>query len=47
MRIRKYEKESSWNIAYVCAFCGEAGRAFEWLDKAILYRDPGISLTAV
>jgi hypothetical protein len=26
---------------------GEADRAFEWLDKAILYRDPGLSLTAV
>ena len=45
--IRKYEKESAWNIAYIYAFRGEADRAFEWLDKAILYRDPGLSLTAV
>jgi tetratricopeptide (TPR) repeat protein len=44
--IGKYEKESAWNIAYIYAFRGEADRAFEWLDKAIIYRDPGISLTA-
>jgi TolB-like protein len=45
--IRKYEKESAWNIAYIYAFRGEADHAFEWLDKAILYHDPGLSLTAV
>ena len=45
--IKKFEKESSWNIAYVYAMRGEADRAFEWLDKAIVYRDPGLSLTAV
>ena len=45
--IAKYEKESAWNIAYIYAFRGEADHAFEWLDKAILYRDPGLSLTAV
>ncbi len=45
--IAKYEKESAWNIAYICAYRGEADRAFEWLDKAIEYRDPGLSLTAV
>ncbi len=44
--ISKYEKESAWNIAYVCAFRGEPDLAFAWLDKAIAYRDPGISLTA-
>jgi tetratricopeptide (TPR) repeat protein len=44
--IRKYEKESSWNIAYVLAFRGEADRAFEWLDKAVAYRDSGLTLTA-
>ena len=43
--IRKSETEASWNIAYVCAFRGEADRAFEWLDKAIEYRDPGIGDT--
>ncbi len=45
--IQKYEKEAAWNIAYIYAFRGEADRAFEWLDKAIAYRDPGLSLTAV
>jgi TolB-like protein/lipoprotein NlpI len=45
--IAKYEKESSWNIAYVCAYRGEADRCFEWLEKAMVYRDPGLSLTAV
>ena len=45
--IKRFEKESSWNIAYVYAMRGEADRAFEWLDKAIVYRDPGLSLTAV
>lgn len=45
--IRKFEKEASWNIAYVYAFRGEADKCFEWLEKAIVYRDPGLSLTAV
>ncbi len=44
--ISKFEKESAWNIAYIHAFRGEADLAFAWLDKAIAYRDPGISLTA-
>ncbi|MEI6105983.1 MAG: TIR domain-containing protein [Opitutae bacterium] len=44
--ISKFEKDSSWNIAYIHAFRGEPDLAFEWLDKAIAYRDPGISLTA-
>jgi TolB-like protein/Tfp pilus assembly protein PilF len=44
--ISNHEKESSWNIAYVYAFRGEPDKAFEWLDKAIVYRDPGLSLTA-
>ena len=24
------------------AFCGEADKAFEWLDKAVTYQDPGL-----
>jgi len=43
--IRKSEKEAAWNIAYVCAYRGETGRAFEWLDKAVEYKDPGMSDT--
>jgi TolB-like protein/Tfp pilus assembly protein PilF len=41
--IRKYEKDGPFNIAYVFAFRGEADRAFEWLDKAVQYGDPGLS----
>jgi tetratricopeptide (TPR) repeat protein len=41
--IAKYEKDSSYNIAYVCAFRGEADQAFAWLDKALEYHDPGLS----
>lgn len=45
--IRKFEKESSWNIAYIYAYRGEADKCFEWLEKAIVYRDPGLNLSAV
>jgi TolB-like protein/Tfp pilus assembly protein PilF len=41
--IGEYERESAYNIAYVLAFRGEADRAFEWLQKAVEYRDPGLS----
>jgi len=41
--IAKYEKDSAYNIAYVYAFRGEADKAFEWLDKAVQYQDPGLS----
>jgi TolB-like protein/Flp pilus assembly protein TadD len=41
--IAKYEKDSAYNIAYVYAFCGDADKAFEWLDKAVAYQDPGLS----
>jgi tetratricopeptide (TPR) repeat protein len=40
--IAKYEKETSCDIAYVYAFCGDADKAFEWLDKALAYQDPGL-----
>jgi tetratricopeptide (TPR) repeat protein len=42
--IAKYEKDSSYNIAYVYAFCGDADKAFEWLDKAVTYQDSGLSV---
>ena len=29
------------------AFRGEADRAFEWLDKAVAYHDPGLAEIAV
>jgi TolB-like protein/Flp pilus assembly protein TadD len=41
--IAKWEKDSPFNIAYVYAFRGEADKAFEWLDKAVEYGDPGLS----
>jgi TolB-like protein/lipoprotein NlpI len=41
--IRQNEKEDPENIAYIYAFRGEADKAFEWLDKAIEYHDPGIA----
>ncbi len=40
--IAKYEKDAPSNIAYVYAFCGDADKAFEWLDKAVAYQDPGL-----
>jgi hypothetical protein len=40
--IAKYEKEWPSNIAYVYAFCGDADKAFEWLDKAVTYHDTGL-----
>jgi TolB-like protein/class 3 adenylate cyclase/Flp pilus assembly protein TadD len=40
--IAKYEKEAPSNIAFVYAFCGDADNAFEWLDKAVAYQDPGL-----
>jgi TolB-like protein/Tfp pilus assembly protein PilF len=41
--IAKYEKDASYNIAYVYAFRGEADQAFAWLDRAAEYRDPGLA----
>jgi len=40
--IAKYEKDAPYNIAYVYAFCGDADKAFEWLDRAIVYQDSGL-----
>jgi len=45
--IRTQEKESAYNIAYVLAYRGDADRAFEWLDKAVAYHDPGLFGIAV
>ncbi len=45
--IEEHEQGWAFNIAYVLAFRGEADRAFEWLDKAVTYNDPGLSLIAV
>lgn len=39
--IEKYEQDAAYNIAYVCAFRGDIDLTFEWLQKAVLYNDPG------
>jgi TolB-like protein/Flp pilus assembly protein TadD len=41
--VAKYEKDCSYNIAFVYAFCGDADKAFEWLDKAVAYQDAGLA----
>jgi len=40
--IESLEHEAAYNIAYLFAFRGESDRAFEWLDKAVHYNDPGL-----
>jgi len=45
--IEKYAKEWAYNIAYLHAARGEVDAAFEWLDRAVEYRDPGLSLITV
>ncbi len=45
--IAKFEKDWSYNIAYVHAFRGDTDKAFEWLDKAVQYQDTGLSDIAV
>ena len=39
---REVREGGPYNIAYVYAFRGEADKAFEWLDKAVQYEDPGL-----
>ncbi len=41
--IEDWERDGSYNIAYVLAFRGEPDQAFAWLDKAVEYNDPGLS----
>jgi tetratricopeptide (TPR) repeat protein len=41
--IKQDETEGPYNIAYVYAFCGDADKAFEWLDKAVAYQDVGLA----
>ncbi len=40
--IAKDETWGPYNIAYIYAFRGDADKAFEWLDKAVQYQDPGL-----
>jgi TolB-like protein/Tfp pilus assembly protein PilF len=41
--IAGYERDAAYNIAYVFAYRGEADAAFEWLEKAVEYNDPGLA----
>ena len=41
--IEKHEEDSAYNIAYVLAYRNEADLAYEWLEKAVGYQDPGLS----
>ena len=36
-------KGGAYNIAYVFAYRGETDNAFEWLGKAVDYKDAGLS----
>lgn len=40
--IERHESGWAFNIAYVLAYRGELDRAFEWLDRAVVYDDPGL-----
>jgi len=37
--------EAAWNIAYCFAYRGETDSAFEWLEKALEFRDSGLGDT--
>ncbi|MCX7043662.1 MAG: protein kinase [Gammaproteobacteria bacterium] len=39
----EHANDSAYNIAYVHGFRGENDLAFQWLDKAIAYKDTGLS----
>ena len=40
--IEKYGSEWASNIASVLAYTGQADQAFQWLEKAMAYHDPGL-----
>ncbi|MDT8408055.1 MAG: tetratricopeptide repeat protein [Wenzhouxiangellaceae bacterium] len=41
--IEKHETGWAYNIAYVFAYRNETDQAFEWLNKAVEYADPGLT----
>ena len=41
--IEEYERDTAYNIASVYAFRSEADPAFAWLEKAVEYKDAGMS----
>jgi len=40
--IESSERETAYNIAFIFSYRGEMDRAFEWLDKALHYKDSGL-----
>ena len=45
--IAKFEKDWSYNIAFVYAYRGEADKSFGWLDRAVQNQDAGLSEIAI
>ena len=41
--IEKHEREAAYNIAYVMAYRGAADAAFDFLNEAVTYGDPGLT----
>lgn len=41
--MERHEHGWAFNIAYVLAYRGQVDRAFEWLDRAVAYGDPGLA----
>jgi len=41
--IRDLPNDAPYNIAYVYAIRGEKDLAFEWLERALKHRDPGLN----
>ncbi len=39
----KYADQWAYNIAYALAYRGDSDAAFEWLEKAVQYHDPGLA----
>ena len=40
--LEKYSGNMTYNIAYVYAYLGDADRAFEWLERAVVVEDAGL-----
>ena len=45
--IEKHAQEWAYNIAYVHAARAQRDLAFEWLERAVEYHDPGLALAVV
>ena len=45
--IEKYAHDWSYNIAYIHAYREDNEGAFKWLDEAVRFADPGLSLIVV